>query len=90
MDSDGNHTTDPQAALDGVMLPFGGMKGSAVTILLDILAGVLSGAEFGLAQEIFLKERPRIRRFDIAKGLFQTCRPTTLNKNRKLGGRFMS
>jgi LDH2 family malate/lactate/ureidoglycolate dehydrogenase len=47
VDRDGNPTTDPQAALDGVMLPFGGMKGSAVTLLLDILAGVLTGAEFG-------------------------------------------
>ena len=47
VDRDGNPTTDPLAALDGVMLPFGGMKGSAVTLLLDILAGVLTGAEFG-------------------------------------------
>jgi len=47
LDKDGNATIDPQAALDGVMLPFGGMKGSAVTVLLDILAGVLTGAEFG-------------------------------------------
>jgi L-2-hydroxycarboxylate dehydrogenase (NAD+) len=47
VDRDGNPTTDPQAALDGVMLPFGGMKGSAVTLLLDILSGVLTGAEFG-------------------------------------------
>lgn len=47
LDREGNPTTDPQAALDGVMLPFGGMKGSAVTLLLDILAGVLTGAEFG-------------------------------------------
>ena len=46
-DKDGNPTTNPQAALDGVMLPFGGMKGSAITLLLDILAGVLTGAEFG-------------------------------------------
>jgi L-2-hydroxycarboxylate dehydrogenase (NAD+) len=47
LDKDGNPTTDPQAALEGVMLPFGGMKGSAITLLLDILSGVLSGAEFG-------------------------------------------
>jgi LDH2 family malate/lactate/ureidoglycolate dehydrogenase len=47
VDKDGCPTTDPQAALDGVMLPFGGMKGSAITLLLDILAGVLTGAEFG-------------------------------------------
>jgi L-2-hydroxycarboxylate dehydrogenase (NAD+) len=47
LDKDGNPTTDPRAALEGVMLPFGGMKGSAITLLLDVLAGVLSGAEFG-------------------------------------------
>lgn len=47
VDKDGNPTTDPKAALAGVMLPFGGMKGSAITVLLDILSGVLTGAEFG-------------------------------------------
>jgi len=47
LDKNGNPTTDPAAALEGVMLPFGGMKGSAITILTDILSGVLSGAEFG-------------------------------------------
>jgi LDH2 family malate/lactate/ureidoglycolate dehydrogenase len=47
LDKQGNPTTDPKTALEGVMLPFGGMKGSAVTLLLDILSGVLSGAEFG-------------------------------------------
>lgn len=47
LDRDGRPTTDPRAALEGVMLPFGGMKGSGVTVLLDILSGVLSGAEFG-------------------------------------------
>jgi LDH2 family malate/lactate/ureidoglycolate dehydrogenase len=47
MDEQGNPTTDPAKALAGVMLPFGGVKGSAITILLDILSGVLSGANFG-------------------------------------------
>ena len=47
VDREGNATTDPKAALEGLMLPFGGMKGSAVTLLLDILSGVLTGAEFG-------------------------------------------
>jgi L-2-hydroxycarboxylate dehydrogenase (NAD+) len=47
LDEEGNPTTDPKAALEGVMLPFGGMKGSAITLLLDILSGVLSGSEFG-------------------------------------------
>ena len=44
---DGEPTTDPQKALDGVMLPFGGSKGSGIALLVDILAGVLTGAEFG-------------------------------------------
>jgi L-2-hydroxycarboxylate dehydrogenase (NAD+) len=47
LDKEGNPTTDPKAALEGVLLPFGGMKGSAITLLLDIFSGVLSGAEFG-------------------------------------------
>jgi LDH2 family malate/lactate/ureidoglycolate dehydrogenase len=47
LDREGNPTTDPKTALEGVMLPFGGMKGSAVTLLLDILSGVLSGSQFG-------------------------------------------
>lgn len=47
LDKEGNPTSDPKAALEGVLLPFGGMKGSAITLLLDILSGVLSGAEFG-------------------------------------------
>jgi len=47
LDKEGHPTTDPQTALEGVLLPFGGMKGSAITLLLDILSGVLSGAEFG-------------------------------------------
>lgn len=47
LDPNGNPTTDPAAALKGVMLPFGGMKGSAITILTDILSGVFSGAAFG-------------------------------------------
>jgi LDH2 family malate/lactate/ureidoglycolate dehydrogenase len=47
MDEKGHPTTDPAKALAGVMLPFGGVKGSAITVLLDILSGVLSGAKFG-------------------------------------------
>ena len=47
IDSAGNPTTDPAKALEGVMLPFGGPKGSAITLLADLLAGVLSGGSFG-------------------------------------------
>lgn len=43
LDRDGNPTTDAQAALDGVMLPFGGHKGNAVTIMVELLAAALTG-----------------------------------------------
>lgn len=44
---DGKPTTDPAAALKGVMLPFAGAKGSGLSLVVDVLAGVLTGAEFG-------------------------------------------
>ena len=47
VDAEGRPTTDARAAMEGVALPFGGAKGSAISMLIDILAGVLSGAEFG-------------------------------------------
>ncbi|MFC7397217.1 Ldh family oxidoreductase [Chelatococcus sp. GCM10030263] len=48
LDREGRPTTDPQALIDGgSMLPFGGVKGAALSMLMDILAGVYSGAAFG-------------------------------------------
>lgn len=48
LDREGRPTTDPQALIDGgTMLPFGGVKGAALSMLMDILGGVLSGAAFG-------------------------------------------
>jgi len=48
LDSEGRPTTDPSALIDGgTMLPFGGVKGAALSMLMDIFGGVLSGAEFG-------------------------------------------
>ncbi len=39
VDRDGNPTTDPQAALNGAMLTFGGHKGSALSLMIELLAG---------------------------------------------------
>ncbi len=47
VDCAGEPTTDAAKALEGVMLPFGGAKGSGISMLVDILSGVLSGSEFG-------------------------------------------
>jgi L-2-hydroxycarboxylate dehydrogenase (NAD+) len=47
LDIEGNPTTHAQAAFEGVCLPFGGVKGSVLGTLMDLLAGVLTGASFG-------------------------------------------
>ncbi|KAJ5569430.1 uncharacterized protein N7459_008860 [Penicillium hispanicum] len=46
LDKDGNRTDDPAKALEGTMLPMGGPKGSALSIMMDVFSGVLSGAAF--------------------------------------------
>lgn len=46
VDRDGRPTTDPTAALKGFLVPFGGHKGSGLSMAVDILAGVISGAAF--------------------------------------------
>ncbi|CAG8888603.1 unnamed protein product [Penicillium salamii] len=39
-------TTDPARALEGVMLPMAGPKGSALSIMMDVFSGVFSGSAF--------------------------------------------
>lgn len=46
LDADGKQTDDPAKALQGVMLPMGGPKGSALAIMMDVFSGVFSGAAF--------------------------------------------
>lgn len=46
VDPQGRPTTDAHAALAGAVLPFGGPKGSAISFIIDILCGVLTGASF--------------------------------------------
>ena len=46
LDAAGKQTEDPAAALQGVMLPMGGPKGSALAIMMDVFSGVLSGSAF--------------------------------------------
>jgi LDH2 family malate/lactate/ureidoglycolate dehydrogenase len=46
LDADGNLTDDPARALEGVMLPMGGPKGSALAVMMDVFSGVFSGSAF--------------------------------------------
>ena len=43
---DGQPTTDPAAALAGAQLPFGGHKGAAIALMVELLAGALVGDLF--------------------------------------------
>jgi LDH2 family malate/lactate/ureidoglycolate dehydrogenase len=46
-DAEGRPTTDPAAAVAGMLLPSGGHKGYGLALIVDVLTGVLSGGEFG-------------------------------------------
>lgn len=46
LDAQGRPTTDAKAAFEGVCLPFGGVKGSALSMLMDLAAGAFTGANY--------------------------------------------
>jgi len=45
-DRDGNPTTDAQAGFEGFLLPVGGHKGFGLSLMVDILCGVITGGAF--------------------------------------------
>jgi LDH2 family malate/lactate/ureidoglycolate dehydrogenase len=61
LDAHGRPTTDPAAALAGVVLPIGGYKGSGLSMLMDIFGGLISGAAFagGVADQYKVFDRPQ-------------------------------
>jgi LDH2 family malate/lactate/ureidoglycolate dehydrogenase len=78
LDALGRPTTDPARALEGVVLPIGGPKGSGLAMLMDILGGVLSGAAFAgdVGDQYKNYERPQnVGHFFLAlqPGLFVTA-----------------
>ena len=46
-DERGHPTTDATAALDGLLQPVGGFKGTGLALVMGVLASVLSGAAYG-------------------------------------------
>jgi len=63
LDRHGNPTTDPQAGLEGSMLPMGGTKGAMLALVVELLATALTGTAIGAeASSFFVDEgnRPRI------------------------------
>lgn len=67
LDANGAATTDAAAALLGPLLPFGGVKGSNIALVIELLS-VLSGASFSMDAPDFAsgEQPPRVGLFLIA------------------------
>ena len=57
LDADGEPTTDPDAALNGTMLPLGDAKGTALALMVELLAAGYTGANFAADASSFLDDR---------------------------------
>lgn len=69
LDAQGEPTTDPAAALRGSMLPAGGYKGAGLALMVEILAGVLTGANLSFQASSFVDNAggpPRTGQFFVA------------------------
>lgn len=53
LDAQGNPTTDAKAALAGMMLPMGGVKGAMLAMTVELLVTTLTGAQFGAEADSF-------------------------------------
>lgn len=54
LDAGGQPTTDPAAALTGTMLPLGDAKGTALALMVELLAAGLTGGRFAAEASSFL------------------------------------
>lgn len=55
LDKNGNPTTDPNEALQGLLVPIGGPKGYGLAMMIDIISGLLSGSKYGPMVRTFHK-----------------------------------
>ena len=57
VDRDGKPTTDPKAVVDGgALMAFGGHKGAALALMVEVMCGALVGGK--LSREVDLKQHP--------------------------------
>ena len=56
LDSEGRPTTDAQAALEGSMLPAGGVKGAMLALTVELLVCALTGAAYGFESDSFFTD----------------------------------
>jgi LDH2 family malate/lactate/ureidoglycolate dehydrogenase len=68
MDAEGNPTTNPKTALEGLPMPLGGYKGSGLALMVEVLCAVLSGgAMMTEVGGLRVKNRPmRVSHFFLA------------------------
>ena len=59
VDKEGRPTTDAKAALEGSMLPAGGVKGAMLALTVELLVCALSGSAFGFESDSFFTEEGR-------------------------------
>lgn len=57
LDAQGQPTTDPVAALAGTMLPLGDAKGTALALMVELLAAGLTGAQYAANASSFLDDQ---------------------------------
>jgi (2R)-3-sulfolactate dehydrogenase (NADP+) len=55
VDKDGNPTTDPKAALTGSLTAIGGVKGTALALMVEILCVALTGAAFSFENDSYFE-----------------------------------
>jgi len=62
VDKDGNSTTDAQAALTGSLSAIGGVKGTALALMVEVLCVALTGAAFSFENDSYFEPggKPRI------------------------------
>lgn len=62
VDKDGNPTTDPKAALTGSLAAIGGVKGTMLALMVEILSVALTGAAFSFENDSYFEpgNKPRI------------------------------
>ena len=66
LDKDGQPTTDAKAALGGAMLAMGDAKGTALVLMVELLAAALSASNFGYEASSFFDDKgppPRVGQF---------------------------
>lgn len=78
LDRDGKPTTDARAALEGSMLPAGGVKGAMLALMVELLACALSGSAYGFESDSFFTQEGRPTR--IGQG-FLAIDPAALSGN---------